>query len=148
MLWNPVTVSNNSPMLPRRAKVNRSDSNGLCAGRCPHEMESYLGFGEFCTWFMSWTMRVLPSVFCSNSGIRPNVLLPMALKITILLDLLINCLPAVTTAKRSVTLSLHNLKEKNPTILLSLIKTVMGFCNRAQYCRKHFCQVAVKLNKL
>lgn len=112
MLWNPVTVSNNSPMLPRRAKVNRSDSNGLCAGRCPHEMESYLGFGEFCTWFMSWTMRVLPSVFCSNSGIRPNVLLPMALKITILLDLLINCLPAVTTAKRSVTLSLHNLKEK------------------------------------
>lgn len=51
MLCNPVTGSNNSPMLSGAAKISRSDSNGLCACSWPHKLVSFVGAGWFSCWF-------------------------------------------------------------------------------------------------
>lgn len=99
MLCNPVTLSNNSLMLPGGAKISRSDSAGLCAHSFPHKPVSFLGAGQF--WSMFCVLEACTHCFqclCSRGGTRPNVFLLEALKMTILPDLLINCLPAVTTA--------------------------------------------------
>lgn len=96
MLCNPVTFSNNSLMLPVGAKINRSGSRWLCVCSCLHKLVLFL---IVLSMFHVWEICMHDlQCSCSQRGTRSNVLLLVALKMAILLDLLINCLPAVTTA--------------------------------------------------
>lgn len=108
MLSNPIRASNNSQMLLGGAGISRSLREKTKGPRpavmlitcCFYTVHSLVHVSGGCTWFA----KCIPCLQClCRKGERtPAVLcfffLLMALKMTILSDLLINCLPAVTTA--------------------------------------------------
>lgn len=130
MLCNPVRVSNNSLMLPgERKSADQTGMGSVSAvvhinwcqvSRCWRVLVHVSCFG---------TMHELPSVSMqSGRETGPNVFLLMAPTMTILLEPLISCLWAVTTAwnpaqSRSVLIKILN------KIILLLIRTVMWCCN-------------------